>query len=515
MGPRRHTSCEHPSAHRGARTNRSNRRMPARPREQGAFAVMFVPLLLLVLVMCGLALDAGAMYNRKVEVSGLAKAAALAAAQELNGTSQGIISAQQKAEEIAKSFKYQYGIPVPWDNAALKFSTTPDRAGAWKSASEITNPSQYYFARVDTSLLGSAVGTVQTIFMAAFSNSLRTVKVNEIAVAGRASINIVPIAICAMSEDAVTERTHTGLAATELVQYGFRRGVSYDLMQLNPKATDPARFAINPVVAPDMSSSSFDVSIMGPFMCAGTMWIPRVTDGSLHVTSLLPTSPLESLYKQLNSRFDDYSGNLCSPSNAPPDTNIKAYPYDTAGGAPWMVPATGTLSAKRTTERGRLETVADIPSPGSTLPGLTAASYGPLWAYAKAVKYSSTEPNTGYAPFATTDWEKLYATGLSAIGYPPAAQNGTPYNPVGVSFPNTIASTTNTARKEFAASSRRVINIPLLSCETVPSGSNVLATVKGIGRFFMTVPATKDKLIAEFAGTAPENSLVGIVELYP
>lgn len=31
----------------------------------------------------------------------------------------------------------------------------------------------------------------------------------------------------------------------------------------------------------------------------------------------------------------------------------------------------------------------------------------------------------------------------------------------------------------------------------------------------MTVPATKDKLIAEFAGTAPENSLVGIVELYP
>jgi hypothetical protein len=31
----------------------------------------------------------------------------------------------------------------------------------------------------------------------------------------------------------------------------------------------------------------------------------------------------------------------------------------------------------------------------------------------------------------------------------------------------------------------------------------------------MTVPATKDKLIAEFAGVLPEKSLSGPVELFP
>jgi uncharacterized membrane protein len=65
---------------------------------------MTVPLLLVIIVFCGLALDTGALYNRKVELSGLARAVALAAAKELNGTSAGVIAAQTRARQTAELF---------------------------------------------------------------------------------------------------------------------------------------------------------------------------------------------------------------------------------------------------------------------------------------------------------------------------------------------------------------------------------------------------------------------------
>lgn len=49
----------------------------------------------------------GQIYNRTVDLSGLAKATALAAAHELNGTSTGIAAARAKARQVAESLKYQ------------------------------------------------------------------------------------------------------------------------------------------------------------------------------------------------------------------------------------------------------------------------------------------------------------------------------------------------------------------------------------------------------------------------
>lgn len=516
MAPRRYPPSDPPCPLDGKASGHSRLVFCSR-REQGAFAIMFVPLLVLIIAVCGLALDAGALYNRKVEVSGLAKAVALAAAQELNGTSAGVAAAQVKAKEAAERFTYQYGLSVTWDDAAIRFSTAPERSGTWVLGTEVSDASSYFFVKVDTSVLAS-VGEVRPLFMPIVSSGLSTVMVGDSAVAGRATINITPIAICAMSEDAATSRTNTGLAENELVEFGFRRGVNYDLMQLNPKATTPARYLVNPVSAPGASSSSFNTSIIGPFACTGMMWIPRVKGGAIHVTSLDSTSPLLPVYKQLNSRLDDYTGGLCSPTSAPPDSNVKQYPYNTAGGAPWMSPATGTRAATSTTERNKLETVADIPPPGSSLGGLTAGSYGPVWSFAKAVKFSAytpgvPEPSSGYATFATGDWGKLYKAGMSSSSYPTGAQS-TPYNPVGSTNPGTVAAP-SASHKDFITPLRRVLNIPLLSCETVPTGSNVAATVKGIGKFFMTVPATQDSLVAEFAGMTTEDALIGPVELYP
>jgi hypothetical protein len=240
------------------------------------------------------------------------------------------------------------------------------------------------------------------------------------------------------------------------------------------------------------------------------MWVPRLSGGAIRVSPLASSAPLADLYAQLNTRFDDFSSAQCGPYGAPPDFNIKAYTYGATGGAPWMVPAIGSAAATSTTTRGKLETIADLP----TAPvGTTAGSYGPLWTFAKAVKYpsyaasGSPEPAAGYATFATSDWTNLYKSGPTASGYP---SYGPPYTASsGANYRAPSA-----ANLSISTLQRRVLYIPLLSCP-VPAGSNAPATVIGIGKFFMTVPATASTLIAEFAGAIAEQSIPGQVELYP
>lgn len=494
-------------------------RRPGPGAQEGAFAIMFVPLLVLLVAFAGLAMDMGMVYNRKVELSGMAKAAALAAAKELNGKSSGITAARTKAREAAQRFTYRYGSTIEWDDAALSFGTTPARSGAWVDASGVGDAAGYFYAKVDTAALGALSAGISTIFMRVLSSSLATIDVADVAIAGRAGIQAVPLAVCAMSETPASERINTGLSQHELVEYGFRRGVSYDLMKLNPRGATAARYVINPVVPPGMPSTSFNPAILGPFVCAANLWMPRLTGGPIRVSSLAQTAPLAGLATQLNSRFDDFSQNLCFPAGAPPDNNIRAYTFETTGGAPWMSPATGLPAAMSTTERGRLETVADIPPPGSTLPTANAGSFGPLWSYAKAVRYASynagvAEPSGGYTPFSTADWPKLYRAGIAAVNYPGTGQNS-PYNPIDIMDPPTVAAPA-AARREYATQLRRVLYVPLLSCASeAPAGNNVPATVLGVGKFFMTVRATSDTLIAEFAGVASEQAIPGAVELYP
>ena len=58
----------------------------------------------------------------------------------------------------------------------------------------------------------------------------------------------------------------------------------------------------------------------------------------------------------------------------------------------------------------------------------------------------------------------------------------------------------------------KALHIALLACP-VPAGSDVLAHVQGIGRFYMTAPASNGVLSAEFAGVVAEGSLAGPAEL--
>lgn len=469
---------------------------------------MLAGTLLLMLGVCAISLDLGTIYNRKAELHGMAKAVALAAAGQLDGTAAGVNAALQRAAATAEGYRYGYRYNFTWTDAAIRFSTSPARSGNWIDAGSARNlPAGLFYAEVDTSMLDDGSGSGNSWLMSALYSSSPEFAISDRAVAGRANLRITPFAVCAMSTAAGEPRPKTGpAAAQELVEFGFRRGVSYDLMQLNPSGTTPENFIVDPIAAPGQqyAASNTSISNVGPFVCSGKVWTPSVMGANIHVTRPFP---IAALFPHLNSRFDEYEGNACDPHGAPPDYNIKPFAYSTVK---WMAKPTAQ-SAASLSENGKLGTIAD-PHPAAA--STKADMYGVLWSYAKAVKYSAykptgVEPATGWTTFPTTEWDNLYPPMADPTSYPGGASS-TPYT--ATTGDNYAAP--SAANVLIAETGRRVLNVPLLACP-VPSGTDVQATVRGIGRFFMGVPATSTSLHAEFAGVVPESALIGQVELYP
>ena len=482
------------------------------PRQRGVIAILCCVMALGMVAMVGMALDLAMLYNRKAELQALADATALTAARELNGTADGIANAVTAAAEAAVSFRYQYTRrAVAWNSAALRFApsaSTPDANWLDEAGAEAA-PAGIMYAKVDTSALRADLGLISTVFIGAAGNAPASVSTAARAVAGRVSTLVLPLAICAQSNAPAASRVNlTGNSSyNELVEFGFRRGVAYDLMKLNPNGVTPENFLIDPLAPPGASGlpTHFANDVVGPFVCAGQLPMPSVNGGAV---TLQRGFPLSTLYRHLNSRFDDYSTGACTAEGAPPDSNIKS--YDKAS-ISWMSPAASTQSADSWQSGGKLWTRAD-PLPGDA--SNTAPLYGPLWAFARAVAYSSytaqpVEPASGYGGFTTAAWSKLYVPGPpAASGYPSLSLTSTPYSQLaGSTF---LAPTTPEHQPGVAR--RRVLNVALLDCP-VAAGAITSASVRGVGRFFMTVPATSTSLSAEFAGVAPPSTLSGTVEL--
>nr|WP_315392466.1 pilus assembly protein TadG-related protein [uncultured Duganella sp.] len=492
----------------GGSRHQPSRKASSIRRQCGAIALIFALMLTVLIGFIGMALDLSRVYNRQLELQAIANVAALAAARQLNGTSSGVANAMAEAAVATSALKYEYSqLSIAWDSTALSFSPSPN--GGWVDAGTAQNsPAGLNYVRVDTGKLGSAIGTISFTLMPVLSESLKSTEVAGIAVAGRSTIDVAPLAICALSNQEASSRTNSGPPpSVELVEYGFRRGVAYDLMRLNPNGTDAETFVIDPFSPPGVAGKLANVApeLVGPFVCTGQVAMPRVFGGPITVARPFP---LDSLFNQFNSRFNLYPNSVCSYATAPPDTNIKSYTF--GSGTPWMSVAPAGQGAQETTADGRLRTVADpLPRPAGT----TAVMYGPLWTYARAVPFASyvagaIEPAGGYTPFATTAWNTLYG---------PVAPTAAASYPSGVSTPYRAGSGGNfqappSAHKGVA--NRRVLNVALLSCP-VDTGMIATATVLAIGKFLMTVPATPSHLYGEFGGVVPEKSLNGSVELYP
>ncbi|HEX8480197.1 MAG TPA: pilus assembly protein TadG-related protein [Telluria sp.] len=489
---------------------RSRQHRPGRRAQRGAVGVIVAAMIFVILGVCGMAIDLGFMYNRRVEMQNLADAAALAAAAELNGTTAGVTQALASANSVAGNFRYSYTHGITWSSAALQFGASPDRSGAWFDAAAAQSaPDGKLFVRVDTTRLSSAPGLVSTVFMNVLGAG-RTVDMQGEAIAGRTGIKVMPLAVCALSGSRAEGRDTP--AGKELIEWGFRRGVSYNLMDLNPHGGKAAHFTVNPFAPPGLAGTAGPTSsgIIGPYVCSGTMSMARVMGGTLTVAA---DFPLAAVFEKLNSRFKEYTGSACSAVLAPPDANVKAYTYKavlnpdgttTPAGVDWMSTAPLAQSAAMLDDVTRRITIADAaPTPA----GSTAGMFGPLWSYARAVPFSNyvagkPEPATGYAPFPATDWSKLYSPGEPvANGFPATG----PYQATSGA---TFKAPASTVRAQV---NRRVLNVPLLECPV----AGTTATAKGIGKFFMTVPATKDAIFAEFAGIASEQALGTTTVLFP
>lgn len=463
---------------------------------------MFVGALLIMIGFFGLALDLAQVYNRKAELQNVADTVALAAALELNGTEQGITNAVEKASDrftatATGALTYQYGKgSIDWSASAISFGRTPD--GPWLSVQDAkANAGELQFVRFQTADLGATYGKVQTLFIQFFSK-VPAVSTGAAATAGRSAMKVTPLGLCAMRGE--SHRDHNG----ELEEYGFRRGVGYNLMDLSPAtSTEGQTFLVNPLPGTVLVTGT---DKLAPFVCTGTIAMTRLTGSKIVVSAKFP---LSTLYYHLNSRFGTYSAPLaaCNPVNAPPDSNVKEYTFN--AGSPWMGATPAGQSAALSESENKRWTVAGPDTPPN---GTTATSYGPLWAYAKAARYASyeegkPEPPGGYSTFETTDWATLYHSSLTtstATAYPSDPAKPTPYSQdkTGALFK---APTSGKSVRQ-----RRVLNVPLLACPV--SGNR--ATVLGIGKFFMTVPATETALYGEFAGLVSEQSLGTQVELY-
>lgn len=465
--------------------------------QRGAIVPAFVVIMILILGFMGLALDGSRLFNRQVELQTVADLAAMSAAQKLVGTASGIDDALSAAAAAATAQKFHYGkSSVSWSDAAVQFSASP--SSGWVDASAAKSaPANIMYAKVDTDRLAPEVGTIQVMFLKVINEERKTASTSARAIAGRSMVNTTPFAVCAMSNTAAAPRAPNA----ELVEYGFRRGVGYDLMQLNPNGAAPANFVVNPIDPSGSPGSAVNTStaVVGPFVCAGAMPAVGGPGGRLKVAQPFP---LSQLYHHLNSRFGDYAANACDFRSAPPDTNIKWFNFDAP--ASWMKTTPAGQTAASLIKPGRLETIADPdPLPGDN----TAQKYGQMWTYARPVPFSAyvpglQEPVAGYLPFATSLWPALNMPGAPEpkASYPAA----TPYMSGGGAFHVAPPATYGRPLRH-----RRVLHVPLLACPV--SGAD--ATVLAIGRFFMTVPATDTTVQTEFAGIATGNSLRGPVEL--
>lgn len=480
-------------------------RVPGRHR-RGSVAVIYALVLIPIIGFAGLALDLSFAYTRRTEMQSVADAAAMAAARALNGTVAGIANAQTEARLIAQRNKYSFGRAVVWNDAALRFSDSPEKPdGDWLPAASVSaaNATSMYYAKVDTVELGGSHSSVNVVFARILGIAQQTIEVTARAIAGRTSIQVTPLAVCAINNTRVSQRAvnEGGTVKQELLHHGFRRGVSYNLLNMNPNGTTAVSYLVNPL---DFSNqpehpNHRSLAVVRPFVCSGSIAASNLRFGArVYVGTPFPPE----LIPELNSRFGLYIGSTCNEVPAPPDDNIKEFNVHYFGR--WLN-TTATVNGSAEPHVFGVDKLLTVADETVAVAGITKTHYGPLWAYSKAVYYDSGAPDGVGAPFLKDKWLYLYPVGSG--GAIISTYNDTYASPYNASVSPHLAFPPTTSLPK-----RRVLNIPLLECP-VPSGS---ARVLAIGRFFMgsRADAAMPAVHGEFGGLLPDDELAATVGLY-
>lgn len=530
-------------------------RYPYIARQRGAIAAMTGFLLLFVLcAVGGLSLDLGRLYIVKSELQNIADAAALAAAKDLDNSPAGVLAAYNSGVALAAKNKYNFNTTLTLTQANFRFADSPD--GPWYSYTDTySNPSGRTFVEIDTRIGGNG-GTNQSIGTYLMSVAgITSMSTLGYAVAGRYVNSVTPIGICAIDPTRRTANYDYG-AFTELVEFGFRRGMAYNVFALGTlgsASSDP--YLINPVNAPPNTCDSNNSSTnkTAPFMCSGNSAVLPLGTGTVYAN----TGVSATLDVALNSRFNYFpNSSQCDPATAPPDVNVREYPCHGNSGPcvknaansmsatppmDWMDSTAGdytypnqqdvsVTSTQPYTPNYALPHEANAVDSSKIWPSTVGASsrvttqatypqHGILWAYTPPVQSNGTTLITpaqanGTIGTNTPGTDKLMygpkggATDyIDASKYPATAGSGFPAGTVAAPYnqsgnPNYYQSPTG----RTGQIDRRILNLVLINCAATPVGSGACAKMPavGIGKFFMLTQAdfsgSPKKLFVEFTG---------------
>ncbi|NMG00004.1 pilus assembly protein TadG-related protein [Aromatoleum toluolicum] len=539
----------------------------SRSRQRGVVAIMAGLTAVTLFAFGGLVLDLGHLYIAKSELQNASDAAALAGAKELNNKLSGVTAAVNKAIAIAAQHRYDFSKPVSITIANIRVASCPNanNLNTWSRpslrsptctfvpAASITSDAQasgLSFLEVDT-----GTQSLNTYLMRVAGAAFNTTQTAGYSVAGQFLTNVTPIGVCAIDPDNKTRKYTYPDGSSELIELGFRRGVSYNIIQLNPLGgSNGTPFLINPVDAPpaacDPSHSS--ANFTAPFVCQGNSAVVSGDDFAgtkVYVNTGFSAGPIQ---RALNSRFAEFGGGSpCDPGSAPSDSNIKHFKANAtppgAAGHPrdWMEHDASVLPNRQTVslneELNPLNTTnlhepnywpfatppslnpnPYAPNPPPTPPTLPFEQYGALWSYTRAYHADGSSPPKAGLPFDATnaEWAKIYNGGNATTAggrnllssYPSSLGSGFP-----VGTPAAQPSPYNQTSGDYfdapppmyrpGVPHRRVLNIVIVDCRAfVGSGglSCQALDVKGIGKFFMQIPAdlngSPKRIETEFAG---------------
>jgi len=512
------------------------RNTQATQHQRGAVAIIVAICLALLVGMLGLVLDLGHLYVAKTELQNAADAAALSGAKELDGSLDGVNSAKVSAIEAAGKNKYDLNATeVTIDETNLEFSNSPDE-GWVDFATAQASPADKTFLKVDTGKEGTDLQSFNTWFIHVLPGAASIMQTFGMAVAGKYAVNITPLGVCAIS----LVKNATDSTTNELIEFGFRRGIAYNIPQLNPLGASGVPMWINPVDAPpsscDPSHSSAAFTV--PFVCEGSTSSIRTLPQLVYVN----TGASASLEKALNSRFDRFTGSQCDPTSAPPDTNIKEFTANAGNPNPASCPSSTTTTSGCGFPRDWMDTlnsttptqqpISLAPGPSGRLAPVTTPTYlqyGALWSFSRAMNGATSIPFNA----SNSHWSTLYNSGVSLTtliniptatggspvgGYPdPADTSMSPYKKGNEDHSSKYFSAPAASRPGTA--NRRVLTVAIVDCDSLVVGGGGLAcgqiNLVGLGNFFMQVPANlPTKIEGEFAGLVPESELTSVIRLY-
>lgn len=453
-------------------------------RQRGSVLLVVTFSLIVLFGLAALVLDVGRMYIIKNQLQNAADAGALRGAKVLNGTASALATAESKAREAALTNEFKL-VANPLTNGEIDvyFSATPFPA-SWTSADAACRgaPANCFFVRVDTRASGIA-----SFFAGIIGVDTNAAK--ALAVAGRYTVDVLPLAACAIDIPNCPDVTPSGTC-------GYTKGLSYKVSEVNPIGPGTLYWIDPEATTPTCTITS--ANAMRPYVCQGKVSAGVKLSPTVYTNTGISSGPLLGA---LDSRFGDYPpASQCSPDTAPPDTNIMQYL------CPKFLPS-GAINPDCKVSNDNPSVIANwtgpLPVPPydftrqaahrTSLDGVMPMTFdtnGVIW----SASLPATAPISGRA---------------SNLNYP---ASDTPYSQTGGSY---FRAPTG-AGAAYKLEGRRLINLIIVQC-TTSGGVCRPATVKGIGRFLLTRRSdiSSDKEIyTEFVRMLTQGELMTEIKLY-